>query len=137
MVKFTWGNICSSSSIDVNSNNISLFNIIEQVNLLPDVVFPVTAQNPIQLIFSLRRENELLENKNFDVRIDLVGPNEIVIESFPLTITFEKDKNKMRGVVEVMNLKMSSSGVHRFVIVEVDTSNILGEVSYEVFTKPN
>ena len=103
MVKFTWGNICSSSSIDVNSNNISLFNIIEQVNLLPDVVFPVTAQNPIQLIFSLRRENELLENKNFDVRIDLVGPNEIVIESFPLTITFEKDKNKMRGVVEVMN----------------------------------
>lgn len=65
--------LCGGSSLDQHSNNVTLFNVIEQVNLQPNVEPPPGAFLPLEVhAYFLMGPGELAQS--FDVRFALVAP---------------------------------------------------------------
>jgi len=84
-IQFVWGHICSLSSIDQERNNISLFNVIEQINVPADalemnkkenkpVLFPL--QHEILLLFRRAIDPALTQEQftSVDMKVSLVDP---------------------------------------------------------------
>jgi hypothetical protein len=64
--------LCGGSSLDQHSNNVTLFNIVEQVNLQPNVDPPPGAYLPLEVhAYFLLGPGEL--SQPFDVRFALVA----------------------------------------------------------------
>jgi hypothetical protein len=84
-IDFVWGHICSLSSIDQERNNISLFNVIDQLTI-PAEAFgmytsnnkPVLIQIEHELIFLLRRaiDPAILGGETIpvDLKVSLLDP---------------------------------------------------------------
>lgn len=65
--------LCGGSSLDQHSNNVTLFNIVEQVNLQPNVDPPPGAYLPLEVhAYFMLGPGEL--SQPFDVRFALVAP---------------------------------------------------------------
>ena len=66
--------LCGGSSLDQHSNNVTLFNIVEQVNLQPNAEPPPGAYLPLEVhAYFLLGPGEL--SQPFDVRFALVAPS--------------------------------------------------------------
>jgi hypothetical protein len=65
--------LCGGSSLDQQSNNVTLFNVVEQVNLQPGAEPPPGAYLPLEVhAYFLISPVEL--SQSFDVRFALVAP---------------------------------------------------------------
>ena len=65
--------LCGGSSLDQHSNNVTLFNIVEQVNLQPNVDPPPGAFLPLEVhAYFLLGPGEV--SQAFEVRFALVAP---------------------------------------------------------------
>ena len=65
--------LCGGSSLDQHSNNVTLFNIVEQVNLQPNVDPPPGAFLPLEVhAYFLLGPGEV--SQPFEVRFALVAP---------------------------------------------------------------
>ena len=65
--------LCGGSSLDQHSNNVTLFNIVEQVNLQPNVDPPPGAFLPLEVhAYFLLGPGEIAQQ--FEVRFALVAP---------------------------------------------------------------
>ena len=76
--------LASSSSLDQQSNNVSLFNVVEQLNLPRNVEPPPGALIPIEIhAYFLLETGEL--NQRFEIRFVLVTSSglEISTDAFP------------------------------------------------------
>ncbi len=65
--------LCGGSSLDQHSNNVTLFNVVEQVNLQPNVDPPPGAYLPLEVhAYFLLGPGEVAQP--FEVRFALVAP---------------------------------------------------------------
>lgn len=65
--------LCGGSSLDQHSNNVTLFNIVEQVNLQPNADPPPGAFLPLEVhAYFVMEPGDL--SQTFDVRFALVAP---------------------------------------------------------------
>src|SRR3989344_7491217 len=83
-INCVWGLVCSLSSLDQQRNNLSLFNVIDQINL-PSEVYeqakkgqPVGVQIPIEVVMLWRRAIDTKIDDRalaFDTQVELIDPN--------------------------------------------------------------
>jgi len=76
--------LCGGSSLDQHSNNVSLFNLVEQVNLQPNVDPPPGAFLPLEVhAYFILGPGE--SSQSFDVRFALVAPTglELLTDATP------------------------------------------------------
>lgn len=57
MIEHVWSVLCTKSIIDRDSNNLSLIDTLEQLNLSPDVEFPAVIGNAFELVSMWSRSN--------------------------------------------------------------------------------
>ena len=75
--------LCGGSSLDQHSNNVTLFNIVEQVNLQPNVVPPPGAFLPLEVhAYFLLGPGEL--QQPFEVRFALVAQSGLELLTDPM-----------------------------------------------------
>jgi hypothetical protein len=75
--------LCGGSSLDQHSNNVTLFNIVEQVNLQPNVDPPPGAFLPLEVhAYYLLDHGEL--QQSFEVRFALVAPSGLELLTDPV-----------------------------------------------------
>ena len=102
-VRCVWGLFCGSASIDQESNNISLFNIIDQINISKKN-FPKQNESKIipsnyEIVVLLRRLLNLdIDNEKFniDIKLKLIDPNNKILREIVAPLEFERDKRNMR-----------------------------------------
>jgi hypothetical protein len=91
--------VCSGSSLDQHSNNITLFNLVEQLNFPPHAEPPAGALLPLEIhaYFELRPEQI---DQRFDVRFALVESNglETVTEPFQHKSTTPRYRTRTLGL---------------------------------------
>lgn len=76
--------LCAGSSLDQHSNNVTLFNVVEQVNLQPNVDPPPGAFLPLEVhAYFLLGPGEL--QQAFEVRYALVAPSGLELLTDPVT----------------------------------------------------
>jgi hypothetical protein len=74
--------LCGGSSLDQHSNNVTLFNIVEQVNLQPNAEPPPGAYLPLEVhAYFVLGPGEL--SQPFEVRFALVAPTGLELFTDP------------------------------------------------------
>ena len=128
-----WGHICSLSSIDQDRNNISLFNIIEQINI-PHDVFVLQKKEKKSILIPCIHEVVLLwsriididalnEEFQFDFKLKVRDPNEVVVRETLATVVFAKNIKRTRFRIIVDALVITIPGNYLY---EVDVKKTEG-----------
>jgi hypothetical protein len=127
-VQCMWGLLCSQSSIDQRLNNISLFNVIQQINL-PTVFYdqlkkekkPLALQFPHEIVLCWKRtlpsgisEAEILA----DLKIKTIDPHGAVIQEIaaPFAFSYGKQRFYYRVEIPVFIVSVSGNYVHEIEI---------------------
>ena len=116
MIDHVWSVICSRSSTDKETNNLSLFDIIEQLNVLgplPDA----GAKNAVPVAYEIVSlwARSGAEPEESTGRVRLVGPNgaEAFTQEFPVNLTGHA---RMRTQLRTVGFPILGSGRYVFFI---------------------
>ena len=136
LVQCVWGLVCGLSSIDQENNNISLFNVIDEIGI-PKNNF--SKKNDIkkvlfnhEIIFLCRRSLSLaIDNSQFncDYKVKLFDSSGSVIQEIVAPLIFEKNKRNMRLRVRFNVLLFTAPGdyVYTIEIQKSDKTNFQKE----------
>jgi len=117
-----WTILCSNNTVDRQSNNISLFNVIEQlkVNVPNSESKKNTKINtifPSQLVTLWKRSN--LKDRSeikAGVQVSFIGPDGVELQNLKYDIKFPQENRRMRFIVDMKNILLSKTGEYYFVI---------------------
>jgi len=129
-VKSIWAILCQESSIDANTNNVSLFKILEEITfglnmeeldkLKNNPKFDLT--KPIALPFSSQLVilwKNLSKNENFEfpVKIILKDPNEKILQEISNNFLFQEGKERLRTVISINGIPLTKPGEYTYSIM--------------------
>lgn len=150
-IKCVWGLLCSLSSIDQERNNISLFNIIEQITL-PKDFFDKQKREKVDLMFPLPYEIVLCWKRTLstsifneevfaDFKIKTVDPSGMILQEVLNPIKFPKNMKRLRVRFVMQGVLASIPGdyVHQIEVKsqnQKDFKKIL-EIPFEVVENNN
>ena len=146
-MKHVWSILCQQSSIDQETNLISLFNAIEELNINLDKAnalennLLISVQ--LQLVSYWVREEALAE-ETLTIRTELVNPEGKVLNSFDNKLTIKAGVLRFRHRNNIQGLAISGPGRYHLRLVEIKASKemILTElpldvkVSYKIMDLP-
>lgn len=122
MIKHIWSVLCQKSSVDQTSNNVSLFDVFEalEVGINPTSNMKVS-DNPefnIPIQYQIVSLWTITDDKNNEgeVRIILIGPDgkeKILIDS---ELKFPTGKRRMRSINQIQGLPLNKSGDYHFIV---------------------
>ena len=148
-IQCVWGLICSMSVTDKDTNNVSLFNIVEQFNLPEDafstqkkenktLVFPT--QYEIILFFRRTLNIDIFDDQILgDLKIKTVDPNGNTVQETTSSVTFPKAMKKLRFRVVMAGLSFTNPGnyIHQ-IEMKLSTRNNFSkllEIPFEILEK--
>lgn len=115
-IKHIWSLVCTSTAVDKISNNISLFNVIEQLNIpiiKEDLVKIGQKAISIPINFEIVNQFEILSKvNNFEVRLDFLDPAGVCLmkTEHELEIPNNSNTKNIRFIVKISKIKITSSG---------------------------
>jgi hypothetical protein len=123
MIKHIWSVLCQRSVVDQQSNNISLIDVFEQlqVDIPPKGISKTVSLKdmniPIQyeLVNLWSKTKEGIEEKE-NIRIVLYDPNGNEIKRIDKEFIIPKDKKRMREINKIQGITLRGSGVYNFVV---------------------
>lgn len=147
-MKNVWSIICEKSSIDSQTNVLSLFNCIEEMNIEIDktkmpqgdkIVIPVNFQ-----LISLWRVDDSTKENTMDVKMEFVDPSGQVLNESLNTLVTKKGEKRLRSIINIQGLQITDSGVYYYKILEkkgnkfevVSSTPLDINVSYKIFNVP-
>ncbi len=134
MAIHVWTILCSKSSLDRESNNISLFDVTEQINIhysgvLPPI--PITLQRELELV-SLWMRSEMAISERPAARVTISGPNNLRIQGPEVAVDLESAA-RSRSILKLGGIPVGGDGNH-FLVMEL--RNAAGEQWQEVARIP-
>lgn len=119
-ISHIWSVICTNSSTDIEKNNISLFNLVEKYTLTVPKGEVEKIKDKNKLIIPFKQELvsrffKKVENENifFDLRIDIINPNNEVLEGKDIKrINFDKKFKNIRIKNRIDNIPTIGSGIY-------------------------
>ncbi|MFH1946946.1 MAG: hypothetical protein ABIJ23_02190 [Candidatus Magasanikbacteria bacterium] len=135
-IKSIWAVLCQESSIDNNTNNISLFKILEEIkfglkieeldklknNPKFDPTKPIVLPFSSQLVI-LWKNLSSITNLEFPVKITLKDPNGTEIQEIPNNFAFQEGKERMRTVISINGIPLTKSGEYTYSIMTKQNKN--------------
>ena len=124
-IDYQWTILCGSSSVDQQTNNISLFNIIEQLTLnikkedwekaMKERKKGFLARTQFEIVTLWEKEG--LEDEIFaEVEVRLVDPKGNILHKQPYQLNFAKQVKRHRQRLTWSGMKLTQSGVYIFSI---------------------
>lgn len=124
-----WALLCKSASIDQQSNQVSLFNILEELTLNKSPLgnsivkksssFPEKTQIPgeFSLVVQLERTTRS-GSPGFqpEMEIKIMDPNDEIIATHSLPLRFDEGKNRLRAIVRFNAFIVKTPGTYNYVI---------------------
>jgi len=114
MIEHIWTLICSSAIIDQETNNVSIFNILEQVEIPEESIVNQAMGIGVELL-SLWVRSDLSKPARGKSRADLVAPNGEVLHLAESLIDLSKFE-RLRSRALFQGLPYKGEGVYRFLI---------------------
>lgn len=130
-IRVIWAVLCQSASIDQQTNTVSLFNIIEQINLNQSVPNPTTTPSPNELkdfpektiipinatlVIQMERNDELTSSAVIKVEISDPLGEVLGVNEFPVEAIVNENK-KLRAIVNIAGFPATRSGDYTFTIL--------------------
>jgi hypothetical protein len=121
--KIVFAVACTSASIDQQSNNVSLFNILEDVQFNATFVGKRSDQSeniavpfPFSLVILFARVDTSKTERSIPVyaRISVVDPSNKILSEIPVEGSIEATKKRFRMTVQFNGLTVTKSGTYSF-----------------------
>ncbi len=146
MIRHIWSVLCSKSSIDKDTNNVSLFEVLEQVSF--NVKGPyaekakkiarnehIVAPFNFEVVTLLDRESPRGEPE-VALKAGIVDPAGKTLGNFDHLVRFVEGKRRMRVVMKIIGMPVNKSGVYRVMIMLKEQGGgdykIVAEIPLEV-----
>ena len=119
MIEHVWSVLCAQVVVDSTTNNISLFNVLEQLQInvsppLPEGTNSVPFTHNIVSTWQLADYEVPADTR---VRVRLVGPNQILEGQEPFNVDLQEEGiHRRRTVINLTHLPLSGSGLYEFII---------------------
>lgn len=144
-IQYVWGLIAKGSAIDRERNNISLFDVIDQITL-PDEVFSKDGKQKIgfdhEIIMTWRRvvDQSLIDDDiSFACRLSLIGPSGSTLQETTNKFILQKDSRRTRQRVRVDGFLITDPGDYVYRVAakgrDTDDFNTVNEIPFEVRTQ--
>ncbi len=150
-IKHIWSIICSQSTIDSETNNLTLVNVIEKitVNVLPADIDKMKADGakgfmlPAQLeVTSFFKKQDEKKVGVFDMRVRMTNPvGETMITSLPQKIGLKEGVKNIRIRNRFAGIPVEKTGEYSFVVDLKDISETeyaeVGRIPLDVIVNTN
>jgi hypothetical protein len=136
-LKVIWAVLCQNSVIDRDSNTISLFNVIEEIHVVPqppqEPLMPAAVGKGASIVFQLVT---LWGRSNQDTPEQGRGRLRLVLPDGESSITGEHEVNlteflRLRHIARITTMPIRNEGIYKFV-VEGKESNGKWSARFEV-----
>lgn len=113
-MKNVWSIICNNSSIDSQTNLLSLFNCIEEMKLEIDkskmpksdkLVIPANLQ-----LVSLWIVDDFSKENTIDIKLELIDPMGKVLNEFFNTLKSRNGDKRLRSITNIQGIQITESG---------------------------
>lgn len=137
MVKHVWSVICSKSSIDKTTNNVSLFEVLEQIQ------FKVQGPNVMEAkkkaaeshivapfsfeIVSLWYRESVTDGKDVDVKLIVSDPKGTPLQEHSHRFSFGEDKKRVRVDLKINGFPVTRSGIYHMMMFR----RVAGEAEFD------
>lgn len=143
-IEHLWSILSASSSVDQQTNSLSIFNVVEEINItIPptekinnsnETVLSQTLSVPLNLTitsFWQRNDDEKdREDISVDARVEFIDPEGKVIHQNPIVLNFKKEFKRLRTITIINAINFTDKGQYRFSIKAfADKKGIFEEVS--------
>lgn len=132
LIKHIWSVLCTSTSVDKNSNSLSMFNIVEEITLHPpkgpeqkaelkkleQAKLPITVGFSLELVSLWKREDKNKDREDLivDIEIDLLDPIGNSLHRYTAQAVFKKGLKRLRFINKLNAIKVNGLGEHNFKI---------------------
>ncbi|PIS23038.1 hypothetical protein COT49_02235 [candidate division WWE3 bacterium CG08_land_8_20_14_0_20_40_13] len=123
MIKHIWSVLCQRSVVDSQSNNVSLIDVFEQlqVGISPfdssDTSVSEGISIPVQyeLVNFWSKTNEVVEEKG-SIRIVLLDPKGKEIKRMDKDLIIPQTNRRMREINKIQGISLKGNGIYNFVV---------------------
>lgn len=141
-----WSLLCESSSIDVETNSLSVFKCVEGIKLEIDktklskdngIIIPANFQ-----LISFWAITDSTKKNSCEIKIELIDPKSKVLREFVNTLETKAGEARLRNITKINGLQITESGryyyqvsqkkANKFVVVSRLPLDL--ELSYRIFT---
>lgn len=117
-LRVIWALFCASSSFDQQTNNVSVYNILEQVTFTrnkgaPKQEAPEPAPLSYEYIILLQRSGSTENKMSYPLTLRLYGPKSNVLNEAPIPAVFEPEKKRLRIRVQNNAFIVDGPGEYR------------------------
>lgn len=120
MLKNIWSVLCLKSVIDSETNNITLRDVFEQLDVEYDSKKnkpPILLSFPIEYeVTSLWSKKNNLKEVQSDVEIRVFSPSAKLVKTFPFKLNIEAKYKRYRSRFKIKGIQVSESGDYLFTI---------------------
>lgn len=124
MIKHIWSVLCQKSIVDQQTNNVSLLDVFEALELeITPAQNTMTSSNPefnvpvqYEIISLLSKEKADPKDTQYSIRITLINPGgekKILVDR---ELPFLANKRRMRSINQIRGLPINKSGDYHFVV---------------------
>jgi hypothetical protein len=117
-VEAIWGILCSSSSIDQETNNISLYKVLERLALTKGKETPPPGPHAIPLqyeyIILLQRPDPVESKATYPLTLRVRDPKGNILNEAPIPAVFDVGKKRLRVRMQNNGFTISGAGEYRF-----------------------
>ena len=126
-MKHIWSILCTRSIIDNETNNISLIDTLEKINInihpkqkgvgsIKDALEPITIRGQFEIVSLFKRSNTAEELEKAQQLIEFYGPDDKKIEEFVKAVEISKQFQRMRVRFRIQKLTFFKAGEYKFVV---------------------
>lgn len=114
MIEHLWSILCLNVSIDRDSNSISIFNVLEKLDIFTDKVGEISI--PLEFVIAtLWRKNEKEKPEKGEMRICVISPSKK--KTFPVNMVIDLTTAQFhRCISRFAGFKVEKSGTYHFLI---------------------
>jgi hypothetical protein len=119
-MKNIWSILCSRAIVDSNTNSLSLFDCIDEAvvgfSSVDEMNKPAKDIPALFTIASLWVDNNSSKERTFNQLVEIYDPNKRKLKDFSNNQIFERDKKRLRTLIQVNGLGITSEGQYTIVI---------------------
>ena len=142
MVRHVWSVLCAKSSIDKETNNVSLFEVLEQLTVnvgKEDVAKAKEAAVtegfgvPVDFEIVTLLDREVIKGKlGSALTAEIIDPSGKQLRSFSHAFEFTEGKRRMRVQIRAKGFPVTASGMYRLVIRLTEGAEKKGRVVADI-----
>jgi len=120
-MKNIWSVVCEKSIIDRDTNSITLFNSLEELNINysgEEKLEKTKIKNiPVPFeIASLWFDEDIEKDRKFEIRLEIFDPNNKITNKSAQECVIEKGKKRLRIIAKLNGLGITDSGLYKIII---------------------